>query len=272
MGACGTAAVSTSGSPSNSGHPADRPSTTPSATAQPTPSGTSRVVGSLAPDGIAETVTTDLVVRSLPEISDASVIDPVRMPIGFLAYIVDGPVGADGYDWYQVAPFPPTLSDVVEDHPAFGWLAAAGKDGQPWIAPWDGECPQTNWDGMMLSQRFVALSCWGGAEITLEGTLRCDPSSQPGGEPTWLWTVPCRLIGPDYGDLLAGGIGLQFAPDVEAFPRGGTRVRVAGHLDDPAAETCTLVPSPGGLAEAPHPELVRLWCRLAFVATEITQL
>lgn len=221
---------------------------------------------------IAEIVTTDLVVRSLPEISDASAIDPVRVPIGFLAYIVDGPVAADGYDWYRVAPFPPTLSDVVESHPEFGWLAAAGKDGEPWIAPWDGNCPQPDWDGMMLSPRLVGLTCWGGAEITLQGTVRCDASSQPGGEPTWLWTIPCRLVGRDYGDLLAGGIGVHFAPDVEVMPRDGTRVRVTGHLDNPAAKTCTLVPFSGELSEVPHPELVRLGCRLKFVVTEITEL
>ncbi len=228
------------------------------------------VPGGLEVGRIAEVVTTGLVVRSLPEISQASVIDPVRVPIGFLAYIADGPVTADGYDWYEVAPFPHTLSDVVEDYPAFGWLAAAGKDGESWIAPWEGDCPQPNWDGMMLSQRFLALSCWGGTDLTLEGTLSCDTSSQPGGEPTWLWTVPCRLVGPDYGDLLAGGIGLHFAPDLEAMPRDGARVRVTGHLDDPAAESCTLVPFPG--TEPTHPDLVKLWCRQALVVTEITEL
>jgi hypothetical protein len=47
-------------------------------------------------------------------------------------------------------------------------------------------------------------------------------------------------------------------------------MHVTGHLDDPAAETCTLVPFAG--TEPPHPELVRLWCRLSFVVTEITEL
>jgi hypothetical protein len=223
----------------------------------------------LRPDAVAQVVTTDLVVRSLPEISNSSAVDPARMPIGFLAYILDGPVAADGYDWYKVAPFPPTLSDVVEAHPEFGWLAAAGKDGEPWIAPWEGDCPQPNWDGIMLSQRRVALSCWGGADVTLEGTLSCDTSSQPGGEPTWLWTVPCRLVGPDYGDLLAGGIGLHFPPDVGAIPPDRAPVRVTGHLDDPAAESCTLAPFPG--TEPTHADLVRLQCRVAFVVTEITE-
>lgn len=243
------------------------PSTSGSPVESPMPS--APVPGGLKVGRIAEVVTTDLVVRSLAEISDASLIDRSKVPFRFLAYIVDGPVVADGYDWYQVAPFPPCCSDVVEEHPAFGWLAAAGKDGEPWIAPWEGDCPQPNWDGMVLSPRFVRLSCWGGADVTLEGKLSCDTSSESGGEPTWLWTVPCRLTGPDFGALFSG-IGLHFTPDVEAMPRDGARVRVTGHLDDPAAESCTLVPFPG--TEPTHPELVRLWCRAEFVVTEITQL
>ena len=229
------------------------------------------VPGGLAVGRIAEVVTTDLVVRSLPEISDASVIDPVRIPIGFLAYIVDGPVAADGYEWYRVAPFPPCCSDVVEDHPRFGWLAAAGKDGEPWIAPWQGDCPPPNWDGIILSSRFVMLSCWGSADLSLEGTLQsCGPSGEPGGEPAWLWAVPCALAGPEYGDLLAGGLALHFAPGVGPMARDGAKVSVIGHLDDPAADTCTEEPFPG--TEPTHPDLVKLRCRLHFVVTEITEL
>lgn len=208
--------------------------------------------------------------RSLPEISDASAIDRSKVPFGFLAYIVDGPVAADGYDWYQVALFPPTLSDVVEEHPRFGWLAAAGKDREPWITPWGGGCPELSWDGMMLSQRFVMLSCWGGADLTLEGTLRsCDTYGPLSGEPSWLYTVRCHLVGPDYGELLAGGLMLYFAPDIHVPAGDGARVRVTGHLDDPAADNCTEDPFPG--TEPTHADLVRLWCRLKFVVTEITQ-
>ena len=189
--------------------PSTRPSPVPSMPSE------APVPGGLEVGHIAQVVTTDLVVRSLPRISDASVVDPATVPIGFLAYIVDGPVAADGYDWYQVAPFPPTMSDVVEEHPRFGWLAAAGKDGAPWIAPWDGECPQPGWDGMMLSQRYVMLACWAGVDQALEGTLRsCDNDGATGGEPAWLHSAPCRLVGPDYGQLLAAGLALHFAPGV----------------------------------------------------------
>jgi serpin B len=39
-------------------------------------------------------------------------------------------VKASGYTWYQVVP----VSFVLDGKPASGWVAAAGKDGEPWIA------------------------------------------------------------------------------------------------------------------------------------------
>lgn len=207
--------------------------------------------------------------RSLPEVSEASVIDSYRVPIGFLAFVVDGPVAADGYHWYKVAPFPPTMNDVVESHPKFGWVAAAGKGGEPWVAAWDGQCPPANLDGMMLWQRYIALSCFGGSDITLEGELRCRSDGEPSGEPAWLWLPRCRVVG-DYGDLLAGGMATQLAPGVELTATDGAQVRITGHLSDPAADACVETPFPG--VEPTDPELVRLRCRLTFVATEITEL
>jgi hypothetical protein len=50
-------------------------------------------------------VTTDLVVRSEPGTHDGSRILPTRLNGPTLLYVVDGPVQADGYDWYLVQPF-----------------------------------------------------------------------------------------------------------------------------------------------------------------------
>ena len=46
--------------------------------------------------------------------------------------VLDGPVQASGYDWYLVQPT--IMSDTEQPYP-FGWVAAAGKDGEPWIEP-----------------------------------------------------------------------------------------------------------------------------------------
>ena len=43
--------------------------------------------------------------------------------------VVNGPVPADGYDWYEVR----------ADNDLFGWVAA-GKDGEDWIAPAAANC------------------------------------------------------------------------------------------------------------------------------------
>ena len=53
--------------------------------------------------------------------------------------VLDGPVEASGYDWYLV--------DVTSEPPEdvsypFGWVAAAGKDGEAWIAPERHDCPK----------------------------------------------------------------------------------------------------------------------------------
>jgi hypothetical protein len=49
-----------------------------------------------------------------------------------------------------------------------------------------------------------------------------------------------------------------------------TQIRVTGHFDDPAAQTCETITLPG--EEAPMPELVILGCRASFVADEVIEL
>ncbi|MEX1173722.1 MAG: serpin family protein [Chloroflexota bacterium] len=55
--------------------------------------------------------------------------EPV-LPLGTELTVLDGPVSASGYVWYKVAP----VSFVGLDGPGYGWVALAGKDGEPWIA------------------------------------------------------------------------------------------------------------------------------------------
>jgi hypothetical protein len=77
------------------------------------------------PGLFAEVVTTDLVRRSAPRISDDSVImgelnAPTRV------YVVGGPVLSDGYRWF-----------LVNDMQTWtvGWVAEAGKHGEIWLRP-----------------------------------------------------------------------------------------------------------------------------------------
>ena len=86
----------------------------------------------IPPDTYARVVTDDLRVRSKPGVSDDSKKLEPLLQDGVLLVVLDGPVQASGYDWYQVQP---TLtSDTAGPYP-FGWVAAADKDGEPWIEP-----------------------------------------------------------------------------------------------------------------------------------------
>jgi hypothetical protein len=52
------------------------------------------------------------------------------LPLGTELLVLDGPVIASGYTWFKVTP---VTFDGLEG-PGYGWVAMAGKDGQPWIA------------------------------------------------------------------------------------------------------------------------------------------
>ena len=103
------------------GHPA-APST-----ATPAPSG-----GPADPflDAVVVTVSDELVVRSEPRVSDDSIMYKPWLPLGTELYVLGGPVSGSGYTWYKVAP----VSFGELEGPGYGWVAMAGKDGEPWIA------------------------------------------------------------------------------------------------------------------------------------------
>ena len=85
-------------------------------------------------NAVAVTVSDRLRVRSEPRVGDDSLLyDPV-LPLGTELFVLDGPVSASGYTWYKVAP----ASFAGLAGPGYGWVAAAGKDGEQWIAPAQG--------------------------------------------------------------------------------------------------------------------------------------
>ncbi len=77
------------------------------------------------------TVSDRLRVRSEPRVSDDSTKYEPLLPLGTELLVLDGPVSASGYTWYKVAP----VSFSRLEGPGFGWVAMAGKDGEPWIGP-----------------------------------------------------------------------------------------------------------------------------------------
>jgi hypothetical protein len=225
-----------------------------------------------------------------------------KLPLGELAYIVDGPVEADGYQWYQLAsvlePYvppcgEPLLTPSLACSSWFGWAAAVSLQSEQWLNPMTPECPaERDTDAFLALQRATRLACAGDDEWTLfvyiaeEGGRGCMPVWVT--EPRWLATQ-CNLffpqpverqldederlqtfVHPDLGTCYfgAGQPGCPFSGLT------GSWVEVTGHLDDPAASTCVAklsddFPDDSDPPPPPDPEQVVFACRLAFVATAV---
>jgi serpin B len=107
----------------------------PSAAASPSADRTaaSHAPSTTSPDpflGLAVvTVSPDLRVRSQPRVADDSAKYEPLLPTGTELTVIGGPVVASGYIWYEVIPVDLNLAG---GHTS-GWVAAADKDGTPWI-------------------------------------------------------------------------------------------------------------------------------------------
>jgi len=243
-----------------------------SAVPSPTPS--------IVLDAVAQVVTSDLVQRSEPRISPESEIYPDRLNAPTLLYVIDGPVEADGYEWYLVVPFRAVLSEPGE--PArVGWVAAAHRDGERWIEPATLDCAAPSFEEVASHSPYARLACFGNEPITLEGVFDGFGAAVPGLiEPAWLTTAGYRLLAPGSrpGEFGGPGLFVHAAPGV-AMPsddQSGATVRVEGHFDHPAARTCApLDPptAPGATAPPPEPfatESLILYCRAEFVVTDVS--
>ena len=221
-------------------------------------------------DAVAEVVTTDLVVRTAPgtDASTSEILQPT-LAAPQLLYVVDGPVAVDGFEWYLVRPF--AYSYLPISPVPSGWLAAGGKDGEPWIAPARLSCPPPDLDAISRLSDVTRLACFGNRTLTLEGTFGgCFVSDPAHTSPGWLAHTGCSLVPDGYRQDVTPSPGwlVMRVDDVSVNAQPDDRVRVEGHFDDPAAGTCTRVPLEG--EPVPIPELVVLDCRTQFVATAIT--
>ena len=175
----------------------------------PSPQGDSRADGDRRPDraerrpcllapSYARVVANELRVRAEPD--DQSLVRQPSLPNGMLVVVVDGPVHASGYDWFQVQPT--ILEESAQFYP-FGWVAGADKDGEPWLEPATVECPPLpsslrevatlNHDDEMIYE----LTCFGDEEVTFRARLAtssaiCGLELPYGLEPRWM-TGACSI-------------------------------------------------------------------------------
>ena len=238
-------------------------------------------------DTYAEVVTDDLRVRSKPGVSeDSQKLEPL-LQSGQLLVVVDGPTSASGYEWYQVQPV--TQHDTDTPTPPFGWVAAASKDGEPWIEPKTVTCPAAPTDPYGLTNlkaegtMHYGITCFSGQEMTIEARLGI-PEIMCGAEPLWLvepaWLdtcissgytlVPLEIAEAYYTPAFAPGVDLSIAGRAEDDFEDWPIVEARGMFDHPAALTCRNVSSynPDVYPE-PDRALTILGCRSQFVVTSI---
>jgi hypothetical protein len=219
-----------------------------------------RVVKTLADEGLR--------VRSKPGTDASSRKYTPLLPLGTRLFVLDGPVEASGYSWYEVMPL-----SLVGSLPS-GWVAVAGRDGEPWVEKARFNCPPVPTDLAALSAlpAGVGLVCFPRVPITVRARViscNCDFDGS--------WYTPSWFFLGSGGAMLLVDPGVTSAPEdfldwfvLNLDPKGehprkvpvGKVVEVTGVFDHPAAATCTRTEMDG----EPVPSF---GCRLAFAVTRL---
>ena len=263
-----------SGSPASDGMASAEPSA-PASVAVPTPR---PVPDTLVADTIAVVTKTGdgLRVRSAPGVgADSEKLEPL-LPARTRMFVVGGPTPADGYDWYEVQ-----TDSQESDIDLYGWVAAAGKDGDPWIRPSAPKCPDTlDGEAIAGTSRLDLLACYGDAPYEVEaralflvtdvGDDPCPWSPGPGVcsiEPSWMGEQAELFVGEfETGPGETGGVltaPVVIPPEMLAAARDAEDaedVRVTLSADSPLARDCRFLDKSGNEV-APRARAI-LECRM----------
>ena len=279
IGACGSSPApasngsmaSSSATPSPPLSSLDSPSPPPTSSLTSSPTGSNATVPKPTNSFVGSVVTTladdGLRVRSKPRVSDDSLKLEPLLPLGSQLYVLEGPVSASGYVWYEV------VSLASRNLPT-GWVASADRDGEPWIAADGFDCPPVPTDVRSLAALppGVGLACFPRVPITVEARLiwcNCDIDGSwytphwfflASGSPNLLAEPGVTAVPSDFSDwfvLNMDPTGEQ--PDVLPI---GQIVEVSGIFDHPAASSCTRTEMDGNPVSSPG-------CRLEFAVTRL---
>jgi hypothetical protein len=191
-------------------------------------------------------------------------------PFGDHLWVVAGPEMVDGVPWYRVQWRPtPTYGAIP------GWMPGV-VDGHPTVQPVEPDCPSEPLTVAALVALHPAerLICLGGDPMTLGPViLEPDPNRTPAsdGSPSWLArTSVLTMFDPPGPGGVEGPLLVRAGPDVADLPTG-VWLEVIGHVDDPAAASCTRhwTESDGAQPETTAEQV--LSCREQFVITAVHQ-
>ena len=219
-------------------------------------------------------------VRSAPGTGPASLRLKPLLPARTWLYVLDGPVTASNYDWYQVVP-------VGTDALPSGWVASASQGGAPWVITAKYDCPRApaTMEALAALRPNVGLACFAGRPITVQARIvecNCDVDGAPEYDPAWFgWSGGPLLVPPSTNRpeaRAADWFGLRLDPSGEypnPLPVGmyvsGTTwsdagiMDVTGVFDHPAAAACTVTLIPYD----EHDAVPTTDCRSMFAVTHI---
>lgn len=222
-------------------------------------------------------------VRSLPTTAQESERLEPLLSAGTRVFILDGPVAADGYDWYELIAFD---TEVEGGLPLIGWSAVADKDsGEAWLRPFVFSCgSEYPLDVNHLGELGGSggLDCFGSEELSLPAARdsTCGEGSNSWVvEPLWFLVRDIILVQLNAQDEPLRELGALLHPEVVGDWEDGVctadyrpaTAQVTGHYDDPAAASCSIRDP-----ESAQPEIdlryAAYWCRTAFVVTRVEPL
>ena len=278
-------------SPSDDPSPSEEPSQEPApseAPSAPADSGVDQVVadpeGVLPPGGIVRVTADSLNVREqaiLTSPEQATVGRGELLVVGpTFGYGAFGPFEESGFTWYPVGVL------GLQELPAPGGNPIEMTE-RGWVAIGDGEtewlellAPRCTDDEPTLQHlssltEWERLACYGDRQVTFEGVLSCGGC---GGLAPGTFT-PQWLAFPMYSDVISvepqdfiGPMDLHWSPEGPERPNTdgfAPILRVTGHFDDPAAESCSMVfmsgPASGIVESEVDPAISELFCRTNFV-------
>ncbi len=190
------------------------------------------------------TVTDDLRVRSDPGLTGERY---ELLRTGTRAWVLDGPVVASEYEWFQVVV--PSV-DIGDGVPRVGWVAASEHGADPWLARAAVDCPDATLLDVADLERLTspgrvheALACFGSSMIRFQGAigLECGVEDRPGWvmTPEWLSANSAtRIRILDSDDVVVARPRPDLGVPVSCGENATQRFVIDAHFGDEAAAEC----------------------------------
>ena len=225
------------------------------------------------------TVTGNLRVRSDPGLTGDRY---ELLKSGTKVWVVDGPVVAADYEWFQVIVPSVDVGGGVPGGgvPRIGWVAASDHGREPWLAKRAVDCAPADQPikvkdlmASTVAGSDVGLACYGSTPLRFPGSVgvscRVDVHPGWGMAPDWLSGNAERKLTITDGNALIVPVprqGLELP--IGCGDTDPARYAFDGHFDDPASGDCVATmpdPSQTGIDDL----LRRYWCRITLVIDDL---